>query len=117
MSTNAFTFEIDTPDLLRRVVLTLENHPEDGAGENWSISLELWERDNSNEDFVFVVEVFVKLDPIDFAGAQAIALEGLCVGQRAQALKAAEVVKVSMTDYATEDDDVRQAVRDIVHAA
>ncbi len=108
-------FEINTPDQLRRVVLTLTGAQENDESEVWAIDFEVWERDDHHSAFQVIGAVSVELSPKDFGGARTIARKGLCTGQRAQALVAAETLKNKHVGTATVDD-VRDDVVKIVHA-
>ena len=109
------TFELDTPDQLRRVVLTLTSEKRSDESEMWTIDFALWERGDNQSGFQVVDKVSVELGPEDFEGARTIAREGLCTGQRAQSLVAADTLKAFHYGSAT-SDDVRDDVVEIVRA-
>jgi hypothetical protein len=108
-------FEINRPDNLQRVVLTLTGAQENNDSERWTIDFEVWERTDQQEAFQVIGEVSVELDPRDFGATRTMAREGLCTGQRAQALVAADVLKANRLGEATADELHDEVVK-IVHA-
>ena len=109
------TFELNTPDQRRRVVLTLTSEKRSEESEMWTIDFELWERGENQSDFEVVDKVSVELGPEDSEGARTIAQEGLCTGQRAQSLVAADTLR-DFHDGSATADDVRHDVAEIVRA-
>jgi hypothetical protein len=73
----------------------------------------VWERAARPSPLEVVGKVSVELDPKDFDGARTIARDGLCTGQRAQALVAAETLKAYSAGDLT-SADVQNEVANIV---
>ena len=85
-----FTTTVVSPDSLRRIRVELIQHGDSGP---WSITLELLERLNTAAQFESVGKMTVPVAPDDYEGAKAIAENGLCEEQTAQAWVAADATK------------------------
>jgi len=98
------TFQIVTPDQLRKIILKLCRVTGAAAGDEWSVEFELDERPDQSRPFDLIAQLRVTVDPEDHQRAEATARHGLDQEQHAQVLAAADTARDALAGLADPAD-------------